>query len=76
MPSSRWSRLLRLLEPVQVGVEVFLLEPGRAVDALQHLPLLVAPPVRAGAVQQLEVLEPAVLGTCGPRHRSTNGPSV
>jgi hypothetical protein len=31
--------LLRLLEPVQVLLELVLLPEGRAVDALQHLPL-------------------------------------
>ncbi len=51
--------LPRLLEPVEVGVEILLLEPGRPVDALQHLSALVAPPVCARAVQQLEMLEPA-----------------
>ena len=48
---------LGLLDPVQVCVEVFLLEPGGRVDALQHLAALVAAPVRAGGVQQLEMLE-------------------
>ena len=48
---------LGFLHPVQVGVELFLLEEGGGVDALQHLPLLVAAPVGAGGVQQLEVLE-------------------
>ena len=43
--------------PVEIRVELFLLEPGRAVDALQHLALRVAAPVRAGGVRQLEVLE-------------------
>ena len=51
--------LARLLEPVEVGGEVLLLEPRRAVDPLQHLAALVAAPVRPGAVQQLEVLEPS-----------------
>ena len=55
--------LLGLLEPAQVAVEVILGEPGRAVDALQHLAALVAAPVRAGRVQQLEVLDPP-----GARH--------
>ena len=54
--------LLRFLDPVEVRVQLVLLEEGRAVDALQHLPLLVAAPVRAGAVQQLEVLEPPGVG--------------
>ncbi len=54
--------LPRLLQPVQIGVELLLLEPGRAVNPLQHLPALVAPPVRAGGREQLEVLEPAGAG--------------
>jgi hypothetical protein len=48
-----------LLQAVEVGLEVFLLEPGRAVDPLQHLPLLVAAPIGAGGVQQLEMLQAA-----------------
>ena len=51
-----------LLQPVQVGVQLLLLEPGRAVDPLQHLAVLVAPPVRARGRQQLEVLEPPRAG--------------
>ena len=54
--------LLRLLEAIEVLVEIVLLEPRRAVDALQHLPLLVAAPVCAGGVEQLEVLQPARVG--------------
>ena len=50
--------LPRFLQPVEVGVELVLLEPGRPVDALEHLAVLVAPPVGAGGGQQLEVLEP------------------
>ena len=34
-----------LLQPVEVGVEVLLLEPGGPVDPLQHLPLLVTTPI-------------------------------
>src|SRR5439155_22305920 len=48
---------LRLLEPVQVCVEVLLLEPRGAVDALEHLAALIAAPVRAGGVKQLEMLD-------------------
>jgi hypothetical protein len=47
---------LRFLDAMQIRVEIFLLEPRRAVDALQHLPLLIAPPIRPGGVQQLEML--------------------
>ena len=39
---------LRLFQPVEVVVQLFLGRPGRAVDALQHRPALVAPPVGAG----------------------------
>jgi hypothetical protein len=44
-------------EHVQIGVEVFLLGPGRAVDALQLLVAVVAAPVGAGHLHQLEDLE-------------------
>jgi hypothetical protein len=40
--------LLGLLEVVQVRLELVLLEEGRGVDALQHLPLHVAAPVGTG----------------------------
>ena len=45
---------LGLLAPPEVRVEVLLGRPGGAVDALQHRPLLVAAPVRAGRPEQLE----------------------
>ena len=54
--------LAGLLQSVEVGVQVLPLEPGGAVDPLQHLPLLVSPPIGPCRMQQLEVLEPA-----GPR---------
>ena len=38
----------------EVLVELLLRRPGRAVDALEHRPLLVAAPVRAGRAEQLE----------------------
>ena len=44
----------RFLQAVQVGVEVFLLRPGRTVDALQHGVARIAPPVGAGELHQLE----------------------
>src|SRR5574340_875622 len=34
--------LLRLFQPHQIGIEIFLFRPGRAVDALQHLVLRIA----------------------------------
>ena len=49
--------LLGLLEHVQVLLQLVLRRPRRAVDALQHLVLRVAAPVRAGDLHQLEVLE-------------------
>ena len=49
--------LPRFLEPRDVLIEVLLGEPGRAVDALQHLPPLIAAPIRARRMQQLEVLD-------------------
>ncbi len=48
--------LLGLLEHFEVTVEVLLTEEGGAVDALEHLPLLVASPVGSCGAQQLEVL--------------------
>ena len=47
----------RLLEPLQVGVEVVLAVEGRAVDARQLLVLLVTAPVGAGEAGQLERLD-------------------
>jgi len=55
--------LLGLFQHRQVGVLVFLLRPGRAVDALEHLVLAVAAPIGAGHLHQLEHLELA-----GGRH--------
>jgi len=55
--------LLRFLEPPHVCVEVVLAEPRGAVDALQHLPPLVAAPIGAGGMEQLEVFDPT-----GARH--------
>ena len=48
---------LGLLQPMQVLLEIFLFPEGGAVDALQHLAMLVTSPICAGGVQQLEVLE-------------------
>ena len=50
--------LLRFLQPHQVRIEVRVRRPGRAVDARQHRPLLVAAPIRAGDVGQPERSEP------------------
>ena len=46
--------LLRLGPPPQVLIELFLGRPDRAVDPLEHRPLLVAAPVGAGHAEQLE----------------------
>jgi hypothetical protein len=54
--------LLGLLQHRQVLLQVVLGGPGRAVDALQHLVAVVAAPVGAGHLHQLEVLELARAG--------------
>src|SRR5207247_2207792 len=46
--------LSRLLAPPQEVLELLLRPPDRAVDPLEHRPLLVAAPIRAGDRQQLE----------------------
>ncbi len=46
--------LLRLLQPFQILVQLFLRGPGRAVDALEHRALLVAAPVRPRHAHQLD----------------------
>ncbi len=46
--------LLGLGPAPQVGVQLLLAGPGRAVHALEHRPGLVAAPVRTGRAQQLE----------------------
>ena len=51
--------LLGFHELVEVGLERRLRLPRGAVDALQHRALLVAPPVRAGHLLQLEVTQAA-----------------
>jgi hypothetical protein len=55
--------LLGLFEHVQIGFLVFLAHPGGAVDPLQLFVAMVAPPVGAGQLHQLEDLELA-----GRRH--------
>ena len=54
--------LFGFLQHRQVGLEFFLAGPGGAVDALQHLVAVVAAPVGAGHLHQLEVLELAGAG--------------
>jgi len=58
--------LLGFFELVQIGIQLFLLCPGRAVDTLQHLVLRIAAPVRTGQLHQLEGLQFA-----GRRHVRT-----
>ncbi len=55
--------LLRFLQPMQVGFQRFLIGPGGAVDALEHLVARIAAPVRARHLHQLEGFELA-----GGRH--------
>ena len=50
--------LLRLLEARDVGRQLVLLLEGRAVDPLEHLVLLTAPPVGPGHAEELDVLHP------------------
>ena len=49
--------LLGLFEAVQVVIELLLVGPGGAVDALEHLVARVAAPVGTGHLHQLEGLE-------------------
>ena len=51
--------LLGFLEPVQVGLELLVVRPGGAVDALEHLVPRIAPPVGARDLEQLEGTDPA-----------------
>ena len=55
--------LFRLFKHVQVGVKVFLLRPGGAVDALQLFVAMIAAPIGTSHLHQLEHLELA-----GRRH--------
>ncbi len=48
---------LYFIQHIKVLVQLLLGKEGGAVDALQHLPLLVAAPIRAGGMEQLEVLQ-------------------
>ena len=54
--------LFGLFQHGQVLLQLVLGGPGRAVDALQHLVAVVAAPVGAGQLHQLEVLELAGAG--------------
>ena len=55
--------LFRLLQHVQVGVQILLAGPGRPIDPLQHLVAAVAPPVGPRHLGELEHLQAA-----GRRH--------
>jgi hypothetical protein len=48
--------LLGFFEAQQMRGEILLVGPGRAVDALQHLVAMIAAPVGAGQLHQLERL--------------------
>src|SRR5687768_15659463 len=50
---------LRLLDAMEVLLELVLPEPRGSVDALEHLALRVAAPVRAGRVRQPVMLDAA-----------------
>jgi hypothetical protein len=58
--------LLGFLDAGEVGLEVLLRRPRGAVDALEHLVLRVAAPVRAGDLHQLEDFELAGRGHVRP----------
>ena len=64
--------LLGLDQPLEVGGQVLLRRPGRAVDALQHRVALIATPVGAGHSHQLEVPEPTGVGDVRAAARSMN----
>src|SRR5688500_7257281 len=49
--------LLRLLDAPEVPIQLFLRFPRRAIDALEHRPRLVAAPVGARGVEELESAE-------------------
>ena len=49
----------------QVLLQVFLAGPGRAIDTLQHFIAMVAAPISAGHLHQLEMLELAGAGHVG-----------
>ena len=62
LPSTRWSRFFASSMRVEVRVQLLLLEEGGAVNALQHLALGVAAPIRARGVRQLEVFDARRVG--------------
>ena len=48
---------LRLLDAMQMGIEIFFLEERRPVNPLEHLAMLIAAPIGTRRRHQLEVLE-------------------
>ena len=66
----------RLLEPLEVCVEVGLGEERGAVDPGELRVLLVAAPVRAREPRQLDRLDRQESWRCGPRQRSVKSPCV
>ena len=50
---------LSLFQSSQVFLEVFLVGPGRTINALQHFVARIAAPIRAGNLHQFECAEPA-----------------
>jgi hypothetical protein len=58
--------LLRLLQAMQVLLEVLLREERRPVDAVKGLPLRVTAPIGSGRIKQLEVLQPPCRGDVRP----------
>ena len=62
----------RLLEPLEIGVEIGLRVERRPVDARQLRVPLVAAPVRAGELVSLTALIGSAFCRCGPRQRSVN----
>src|SRR5207237_2437178 len=57
---------LRLLETMQVRLEILLREKRSRVNPLQHLPLLIASPISAGGVKELEVFQIRRIGHMWP----------
>jgi hypothetical protein len=57
--------LLRLLELIQVGLEILVVEPGRAVNAGEHGVVRITTPIGAGHLHQLERAKLAGIGHVG-----------
>src|SRR5215831_6477062 len=74
LPEHAVVALFGLLQPMQDLVELFLRPEGGAIDTLQRLVALVAPPVGAGVREQLPGLDLTGALDVRPRHRSTKSP--